>query len=146
MDGKRPKTGGRRTLAKRALLAIGVTCFLGLFLYTLTFPPPGKLTEVSSVTVIDTPMPVLLLPTTPPSSPPPVPAPRKLDLNAADAWMLCAVPGLGEETARRIIEYRDLVGGFTDVVELKRVSGIGESTYARIEPYLYCGEETKEDS
>lgn len=136
---RKKKTGWMNT--KRVLLISCALCFVGLFAYALAYPAHSGLTEVSAVTVIETPVPVLILPTTPPSATTPAPEEMcKLDLNQADAWMLCAVPGIGEETAKRIIAYRDLVGGFTDVMELKRVPGIGDGTYERALPYLDCGE------
>lgn len=140
MQEKKTKTVVRWAGAKRVLLCCCVLAYVCLFASALARPSSPGLTEVSSVSVIDTPRPVLLLPTTPPAPESPAALEmRKLDLNQADAWMLCAVPGIGEETAKRIIEYRDAVDGFTELSELKRVPGIGEATYERILPYLDCG-------
>ena len=60
----------------------------------------------------------------------------KLDLNAADAWMLTAIPGVGEKIAARVIAYREENGGFVDVRELMRVEGIGEKLYAVMAEYV----------
>ena len=51
---------------------------------------------------------------------------RPLDLNTATAEELAELPGIGEELARRIVEYRTEHGPFGDVAELMEVSGIGE--------------------
>lgn len=60
-----------------------------------------------------------------------------IELNAADAKALSTLPGIGPAIAARIVEYRELVGGFTNAYELLRVSGIGEKTFNAILPRLY---------
>jgi len=62
-----------------------------------------------------------------------------IDLNASDALSLTALPGIGPVIAGRILEYRDLVGGFTDAEELSRVSGIGEKTMDSLRGLVYAG-------
>ena len=56
-----------------------------------------------------------------------------LDLNAATAEELDALPGIGEELARRIVEYREEHGPFESVEEIMEVSGIGEGKFADLE-------------
>lgn len=51
---------------------------------------------------------------------------EKIRLNSATAEELVLLPGLGEKTALRIIQYRDAHGGFGSVEELLQVEGIGE--------------------
>jgi competence protein ComEA len=51
------------------------------------------------------------------------------------------IPGVGNVTAQRIIQYRDHLGGYTSLEQLMEISGIGEGTYAELEPYLVVGEE-----
>lgn len=123
--------------AKRAMLVCCAALYVALVAYAWTFPQNMPLTEVSSVTVIDTPVPVLL-PTMPPAAEPEDAPVQTMNLNTADAWMLCAIPGIGEELAKRIVTYREHVGGFVELSELRRISGIGESTYQRISSYLHC--------
>jgi competence ComEA-like helix-hairpin-helix protein len=65
-----------------------------------------------------------------------------LDLNSANAERLKTLPGIGPVLAGRIIEYRELVGLFTDEYELLRVKGIGEKTGAALFPLVYVGEPT----
>lgn len=50
-----------------------------------------------------------------------------VDINTADEEMLMDLPGVGEEIARRIVEYREQNGPFANVDELLRVSGIGKA-------------------
>ncbi len=54
----------------------------------------------------------------------------RIDLNAATDAELQELPGVGEVTAQRILEWRAEHGGFTDVEQLREVSGIGEATLA----------------
>ncbi len=60
----------------------------------------------------------------------------KIDLNLCTPEQLCSIPGVGEKTAEKIIEYRDSVGGFDSVDELINVSGIGEVKLAKIRQYV----------
>ncbi len=54
----------------------------------------------------------------------------KVDLNQATVEQLCLLSGVGEEKAKRIIEYRVLVGAFRAVEDVTNVSGITENTVA----------------
>ena len=53
-----------------------------------------------------------------------------LDLNSATEAELMDLPGIGEELARRIVEYRENNGPFSAVEDIMQVSGIGESKFA----------------
>ena len=81
---------------------------------------------------------VIQLPTLPPQTPvPQIEKPRnKVDLNSVDAWVLTAIPGVGETIAQRVIAYRQAHGGFVDVRELMRVDGIGEKLYGVMLEYV----------
>jgi competence protein ComEA len=59
-------------------------------------------------------------------------APQKVNINTADKTQLESLPGVGEATAQRIIDYREKSGGFKDIEDLKNVSGIGEKKYAEL--------------
>lgn len=52
-----------------------------------------------------------------------------VNLNAASAEQLDALPGVGPVLARRIVDYRDAHGGFGSVDELRQVDGIGASRF-----------------
>lgn len=55
-----------------------------------------------------------------------------ININNANSSELEKLNGVGEATAKKIIEYRDKNGGFKSVEELKNVSGIGEAKYKKI--------------
>ncbi len=55
-----------------------------------------------------------------------------ININTADTEELMTLPGIGESRAGDIIAYRNRVGAFNNKEDLKNVSGIGESLYARI--------------
>lgn len=70
---------------------------------------------------------------TPGSSPA---AAATVSLNQATIADLETLPGIGPVLAQAIVEYRDSVGGFTDVGELRDVSGIGEKTFQALAPLV----------
>lgn len=53
--------------------------------------------------------------------------PVLINLNEADSTQLEALPGIGERLSARIIKYRDRLGGFHDVGQLKEVYGLQDS-------------------
>ena len=57
-----------------------------------------------------------------------------IDLNAATAEQLDALPGVGPATAEAIVAYRSEKGRFRSVEELLEVRGIGEAKLASIRP------------
>ena len=58
--------------------------------------------------------------------------PQKINLNRAEAWLLEALPGIGETRAQAIIDYRNQNGAFRNINELLKVKGIGVTTYEQI--------------
>jgi DNA uptake protein ComE-like DNA-binding protein len=77
-----------------------------------------------------------------------------IDPNTAAWWELTVVPGIGEVTAKRIVEFREKsrqesparpyssagsVKVFGCAADLQRVKGIGPKTAARVEPHLAFG-------
>ncbi|MFV0401902.1 MAG: ComEA family DNA-binding protein [Oscillospiraceae bacterium] len=60
-----------------------------------------------------------------------------LELNAATAEELMMIPRIGEVTASRIVEYRQQLGGYSQLEQLMDIKGIGEKTYQEISQYLY---------
>jgi competence protein ComEA len=66
--------------------------------------------------------------------------PQKVDINRAAAWMLAALPGIGETRAQAIIDYRQKHGPFRDTNELLKVPGMGEATLAGIKDLITVGE------
>ncbi len=66
--------------------------------------------------------------------------PQKIDINRAESWLLAALPGIGEVTARRIVDYRENNGPFRNVDDLKRVEGIGQATLDKIKNLVTLAE------
>jgi len=66
-----------------------------------------------------------------------------IDINAASAEQLEAVPGLGPALAQRIVEFREKNGPFGSVDELLKVRGIGEKNLERFRDYLVAGKSKK---
>ncbi len=58
--------------------------------------------------------------------------PQKIDINRAEAWLLEALPGIGEVRAQAIIDYRQKNGGFRNITEITKVEGIGPDIYEQI--------------
>ena len=54
---------------------------------------------------------------------------EKININTADQSSLEEIPGVGEATAQKIIEYRELNGKFKTIEDIKNVSGIGDSKF-----------------
>jgi competence protein ComEA len=59
--------------------------------------------------------------------------PQKVNLNRAEAWLLEALPGIGEVKAQAIIEYRQRNGLIHDIDELLNIPGFGETNLKDIE-------------
>lgn len=59
-----------------------------------------------------------------------------IELNAADAAALIRLKGIGPAFARRIINYRDALGGFVAVEQVREVYGLPDSVYRQCSPLL----------
>ncbi|WP_353981852.1 ComEA family DNA-binding protein [Salinicola endophyticus] len=55
-----------------------------------------------------------------------------VNLNQADAETLATLPGIGEVKAQAIVEDRKANGKYESLDDLTRVSGIGETTVAKL--------------
>ncbi|HYV95781.1 MAG TPA: helix-hairpin-helix domain-containing protein [Chitinophagales bacterium] len=55
--------------------------------------------------------------------------PSLLDLNRADSVQLVALPGIGPVLSSRILKFRDKLGGFYSVDQLKEVYGMTEDNF-----------------
>lgn len=61
---------------------------------------------------------------------------QTLDLNAVSAQTLTRIPGIGDTFAERIIEYRNNLGGFIRLDQLREIKGITMNKYSKILPYV----------
>jgi len=59
-----------------------------------------------------------------------------ININTASVVELMSLDGIGESKAKAIIEYRDINGDFENILDIKNVSGIGESIYEKIKDYI----------
>jgi len=57
---------------------------------------------------------------------------NKININIADIQELDTLPGVGEATANKIINYRDEKGKFNSIEDIKNVNGIGDKKYEDI--------------
>ncbi len=67
----------------------------------------------------------------------PIPA---VDINAADSAQWERLPGIGPSFARRIVRYRDRLGGFHSVQQVSEVYGLADSVFKKIQPFLRLGD------
>lgn len=78
----------------------------------------------------------------PPVSPPAQPSPAVragvvlVNINAASAAELEALPGVGPAIAQRILDYRGENGPFATVEEIMEVKGIGPATYEKLKDQI----------
>ena len=71
------------------------------------------------------------------TAPPPVRRqPLVVDLNTADTTTLMLLHGIGPTYARRIVAYRNRLGGYVDTRQLLEVYGFSEELLAHIQPHL----------
>lgn len=55
----------------------------------------------------------------------------KININKASKEELKTIPGVGEVTAEKIIDYREKNRGFNSIDELKKIERIGEKTFEK---------------
>lgn len=60
----------------------------------------------------------------------------KININKATLEELISLPKIGESKAKAIIDYRLEFGNFKDILEIKNVSGIGDSLFESIKNYI----------
>ena len=60
----------------------------------------------------------------------------KININTADLAALCTLPGIGESTAQKIIDYRLENGRFVTISDIKNVPGIKDAKYEKIKNYI----------
>ena len=61
----------------------------------------------------------------------------KVNVNSATLEELCTLSGIGEAKALAILSYRQEIGAFSTVEQLKEVTGIGERLFNQIKENIY---------
>ena len=59
-----------------------------------------------------------------------------LDINKADSILFEQLPGIGEKLSSRIVRYRERLGGFVTLEQLKEVYGIQDSLFQQLKGQL----------
>ncbi|SEV98688.1 ComEA family DNA-binding protein [Chitinophaga arvensicola] len=65
--------------------------------------------------------------------------PVAIDINAADSAGWQSLPGIGPGFARRIMAFRDRLGGFYAVEQVAECYGLPDSVFQKIQPFLQIG-------
>lgn len=60
-----------------------------------------------------------------------------VELNSADTTLLDELPGIGSAFARRIVKYRERLGGFNSPLQLKEVYGFTQEMYDLLKDQVY---------
>lgn len=61
---------------------------------------------------------------------------KVVNINKANQEELMTLPGIGESTAQKIIDYRKENGNFQTIEDIKNVSGIGDSKFNQIKSQI----------
>jgi DNA uptake protein ComE-like DNA-binding protein len=61
---------------------------------------------------------------------------RMVEINTADTAALISLPGIGPYFARRIIKYRDLLGGYCRKEQILEVYGMDSSRYGQFQQFI----------
>jgi len=61
---------------------------------------------------------------------------EKTDINEADTSAFIALPGIGSKLAKRIITYREKLGGFYSIDQVSETYFLPDSTFQKIKPHL----------
>jgi DNA uptake protein ComE-like DNA-binding protein len=59
-----------------------------------------------------------------------------IDVNSADSITWTSLPGIGPVLASRIIRFRNKLGGFYAISQVRETYGLADTTFVKIQPYL----------
>jgi competence protein ComEA len=59
-----------------------------------------------------------------------------VDINTADTSTLIALPGIGSKLAARIVNFREKLGGFHQIDQVRETYGLADSVFQKIKPHL----------
>jgi competence protein ComEA len=65
---------------------------------------------------------------------------QKIDINRAEAWLLQALPDIGQTKAQAILDYRRQNGLFRNISEITSVQGISTATFEKIKDLITVSE------
>lgn len=65
---------------------------------------------------------------------------ERININSASIDELKKIPGVGESTAQKIIDYREQNGGFSSKSEITNVNGISEKKFNSMKDYITVGD------
>lgn len=117
------KNIGRNVLAYAALFTVTVIAGVILSKYT------SDKIEVETIAV-DSGISATVTPDAPGM------ADGKVNINTADSETLQTVKGIGESTAKKIIEYREKNGGFKSIENIMDISGIGQKKFESFKDFI----------
>lgn len=66
-------------------------------------------------------------------------ASQRISVNSADVWLLDALPGIGEITAQKIVDYRTQHGPFHSLEDLRDLKLVTASTFDKIKDLITLG-------
>lgn len=61
---------------------------------------------------------------------------KKISINNSNEKELATIKGIGLATAKRIIEYRNEKGPFTNLEDIQKVKGIGPGLFNKMKPFI----------
>ncbi|HEY5465105.1 MAG TPA: helix-hairpin-helix domain-containing protein [Hanamia sp.] len=61
---------------------------------------------------------------------------QKIDVNLADTTQYISLPGIGSKLSKRIIAFREKLGGFYSISQVGETYFLPDSTFQKIKPYL----------
>lgn len=60
----------------------------------------------------------------------------KIELNSADSISLIEIDGIGPSYAKRILKYRNILGGYSSVDQLQEVYGFPKDLFEKVSPFF----------
>ncbi len=63
---------------------------------------------------------------------------NRIEINSADTTGLMRIRGIGPVFSRRIVRYREILGGYHNVAQLLEVYGMDEVRFEDTEPFVYA--------
>lgn len=61
-----------------------------------------------------------------------------VNINVADTTEFIALPGIGSKLASRIVLFREKLGGFYSIEQIREVYGLQDSVFQKVRPVLRC--------